>query len=62
MDYRNWEHPQIEEWDNMSEEERNAVLGLIIGSSCYPRRRFCSPREFCWPGQDYWSGQDCWPR
>jgi hypothetical protein len=66
MDHRKWEEPQIEDWENRSEDERQALLGLGLalglglglgfGFACYPRRRFCSPREFCWPGQG------CWPR
>jgi hypothetical protein len=63
MDYRNWEEPQIEDWDARSEEERRILLGLGLGFglgfgfgfACFPRRS-CFPRQFCWP----WQG--CWPR
>jgi hypothetical protein len=64
MDYSRWDDPQIEDWENRSEDERSALLGLGLalglglgfGFACSPRRRSCSPRQFCWPGQG------CWPR
>ncbi|EIW18304.1 MULTISPECIES: hypothetical protein [Pelosinus] len=63
MDYRNWEDPQIEDWENRSEDERQALfglglalgLGLGFGFTCSPRRH-CNPRRYCWPRQG------CWPR